>query len=128
MYAWKGVRIPEHLIEKRMEMTTAQIRKETNQEIKRIMIEIYTSLHGPHSVIKDMKAKKIGEDKNHGFPRVIYEVDSMRFIHVVNGSLEPDGSRREFFLGVQSNETDPHSAIATSYGRPANKYKEAVRT
>jgi hypothetical protein len=58
----------------------------------------------------------------------MYEVDGARFIHVINGSLEPDGTRREFFLGASPDAKTPRDAIAASYGRPTRKYREAVRT
>ena len=61
-------------------------------------------------------------------PRRLYNVDGARFIHVINGSLEPDGTRREFFLGADPDAATPHEAVAASYGRPAAAYREAVRT
>jgi hypothetical protein len=49
-------------------------------------------------------------------------------MHLTNGSLEPDGSRREFFLGAPPEARSPHDVVAASYGRPAAKYVEAIRT
>jgi hypothetical protein len=47
---------------------------------------------------------------------------------VVNGSLEPDGSRREFMISAEEESRTPHDAVAASYGRPKKLYREAVRT
>lgn len=128
LYAWRDIIIERDWIERKHDLKIAEILKERNAEHRRIKIEIYTSIHGPASVIKDSKAKLINEDVNHGQPRKLYDIMGQRFIHVVNGSLEPDGTRREFLLGVQSNINNPHEAIAVSYGIPAHLYKEAIRT
>lgn len=128
LYHWHGIRVPDHFVEERLQITPAQIKGEKNAEHRRILTEIYASIHGPGAIIQAMGARLISEDKNHGQPRRIYDVDGARYLHVVNGSLEPDGSRREFWLGAESDATTPHDAVAASYGRPAKKYREAVRT
>jgi hypothetical protein len=128
VHAWRGQRVNPDWIEKRAEITPKQIRSEKNAELRRVLTEIYAHVHGPGKIIEDMGAKLLSEDSAQGRPRRLYEVDGSRFIHVINGSLEPDGSRREFFLGAETNATTPHEAIAASYGRPARRYAEAVRT
>lgn len=127
LYSWKGVRIKDKdLIVKKHAITAQQILKESNAELRRIMIEIYSIVNGPESLLKDLKAQVVSKDEQNGFPRTIYQIGEFRFIHVYNGSLEPDGSRKEYLIGVQ--EDNPHDAIANSYGRPTKKYKEAIRT
>lgn len=51
-----------------------------------------------------------------------------RILNVINGSLEPDGSRREFYLGAMPDASTPHEAVAMSYGIRPEFFKEAVRT
>jgi len=128
VYAWKGMRVDASLIEKRHEITTDQIKAERNAEQRRVLMEIYAHLHGPGRIVADMKARLMSEDVSHGRPRKLYEIDGNRFLHVINGSLEPDGSRREFLLGAHPDAMTPHDAVAASYGRPAAKYREAVRS
>jgi hypothetical protein len=53
--------------------------------------------------------------------------ETLRIVEVVNGSLEPDGTRRKFLLGAMPGKT-PHEAIAASYGINPAHYQEAVRT
>jgi len=128
IYAWRGQRVQPDVIEKRLERTAKDVRAEKNAESRRILTEIYAHIHGPGKIIQDMGAKLLSEDTAQDRPRRLYNVDGARFIHVINGSLEPDGSRREFFLGANPDSKTPHEAIAASYGRPVNRYVEAVRT
>ena len=113
---------------------------ETNVEMRRVLLE----LSGFERYLTARKAKLIDEDKDvNGNPRRLLEFTvgkdtrdqfTARVMEVNNGSLEPDGSRRKFILGAVRNPrtrewpTTCHEAVAYSYGRPANKYKEQVRT
>ena len=128
VYAWHGQRVAADVIEKRHEITPKQIRAEKNAEMRRVLTEIYAHIHGPGKIIEDMGASLLSEDVAQDRPRRLYDVDGGRFIHVINGSLEPDGTRREFFLGAAPEAATPHEAVAASYGRPASAYREAVRT
>ncbi len=67
------------------------------------------------TVIRAVAGKTVGNDRH-------------RVIHVVNGSLEPDGSRREFVLGAMSGARTAHEAVAMSYGINPQHYREVVRT
>ncbi len=128
LYHWHGLKIPAELIENRHEMTAQHIAAISNAEHRRAAIEIYAATHGADRFVKDLGAKLISQDVSHGRPRRLYQVGDARFIHVINGSLEPDGSRREFLLGAEPSAKTPKAAIAASYGRPASKYREGVRT
>ena len=128
IYAWHGMRIPADLIDRRHEMTPKSITAIANAEHRRAAIEIYAHVHGPDKFVKDLGATIVSSDKCHGRPRRLYRLGDQQWVHVINGSKEPDGTRREFLLGVPGDVTTPHEAVAWSYGRPVGKYKEAVRT
>jgi hypothetical protein len=128
IYAWHGMRIPADLIDRRHEMTPKSITAIANAEHRRAAIEIYAHVHGPDKFVKDLGATIVSSDKCHGRPRRLYRLGDQQWVHVINGSKEPDGTRREFLLGVPNDVTTPHEAVAWSYGRPVGKYKEAVRT
>jgi hypothetical protein len=128
IYAWRGLRVPAGIIDLRHERTAQQITSISNAEHRRVAIEIYGHVHGPERFATDLGAKLISEDTSHGRPRSLYQVGADRYLHVVNGSLEPDGSRREFLLGADPGASTPVGAVAASYGRPEAKYREAVRT
>jgi hypothetical protein len=128
LYHWRGVKIEADMIERRHIMTAKEIMAIPNAEQRRCAVEIYAATHGPKRFVADLGAELISEDKSHRRPRRLYRIGDMRFVHVVNGSLEPDGTRREFMLGAPADAETPASAIAASYGRPSSKYREAVRT
>ncbi|HEY1244339.1 MAG TPA: hypothetical protein VGF29_05855 [Hyphomicrobiaceae bacterium] len=128
LYAWKGQRIPAEYIEQRATRSAADVLNEQNAEMRRILMEIYVDVHGPRAMLAAMDAKLIAEDTEHGRPRRLYDIRGHRYLAVVNGSLEPDGSRREFLLGAHPEAATPHEAVAASYARPAGRFREAVRT
>lgn len=109
-------------------MTPQDISAISNAEHRRAAIEIYAHVHGPDRFVADLGAALVKEDKSQGRPRKLYALGAQRFVHVINGSLEADGTRREFLLGADPQSKTPESAVASSYGRPASKYKEAIRT
>ena len=104
------------------------IRRETNAELRRVMMEIYADVNGPGKLLQNMGAELIAQDECRGLPRRLYNIDGERFILLQNGTLEPDGSRREYLLGADPEALTPHAVVARSYGRPVSKYNEAVRT
>jgi hypothetical protein len=128
LWFWRGVNVPEDVIEKRHTMTADQVLKESNVELRRVRMEVFAEVNGPRRLLTETGANLVAEDKQHGRPRKLYDINGVRFVHVVNGSLEPDGSRREFLLGAHPQAKTPHEAIAASYARPSDKYREGLRT
>lgn len=141
IYSWHGYRLPpthHWLIKDKHLITADRVEHETNAELRRIMLEIY----GYDKYLAERKARVISEDTDvNGHPRRLLEFslagDSVRVIEVVNGSLEPDGSRRKFILGCVRQNDDrgrlrfpdtPAEAVAWSFGIAAPKFKETVRT
>ena len=128
IYAWHGLRIPEKFITERDKITVEQIEAESNTEHRRVLLEIF----GFARYEKERGAKLIAVDELHGKPRRLMEIkigrDRLRYVHVVNGSNEPDGTRREFHLGAQRDVKTPHDAIAWSYGINPTHARESVRT
>jgi hypothetical protein len=88
-------------------------------------------IYGFDRYLEKRKAKIIAEDVLHGQTRRLLSIDvgkeRVRVLEVINGSEEPDGSRRKFHLGAMPGNT-PHECVAASFGRPADKYREAVGT
>lgn len=129
LYMWHGYRIPDDrawFIEEKEKITKQSIMKESNAELRRIMLEI--SNYAP--IVND--ARIIAEDKDgNGLPRRLMTTEisgeQVRIVDVTNGTIESDGERRRFFLGAMDGDT-PHECIAASYGVAPKKYKEAVRT
>jgi hypothetical protein len=128
LYAWKGQRIPAEYIERRHTRTAADVLSEQNAEMRRVLMEIYADVHGPKAMLAAMGARLIAEDTMHGRSRKLYDIGGARYVHVVDGSLQRDGIRREFLLGARPDAQTPHEAVAASYARPPGKFREAVRT
>jgi len=131
LYFWHGLRIPpshEWIVTHKERLRFETIALERNAELRRVMFEI--ALEADPDIVA-RQARLISEDTLHGQPRRLLEVkvgqDVVRMIEVHNGSLEPDGSRRRFFLGAMPGNT-PHECVAASYGRNPARYREAIRT
>jgi hypothetical protein len=131
LYSWHGYTLPathSWIIADKARLTPALIEAESNAELRRIMLEVY----GFDRYFSERKARVVAEDTDgNGHPRrlMIAKVngDAIRVVEVLNGSLEPDGTRRKFVLGAMPGNT-PHEAIANSYGISPRHYREAVRT
>ena len=130
LYHWHGLRIDdEHswIITDKARITPDLIDAEPNAERRRVMLEVM----GYERYVAERKARVVAEDTNHGQPRRLLEMsvrgETIRVLDVLNGSLEPDGSRRRFFLGALDGRT-PHECVAASYGINPARYREAVRT
>jgi hypothetical protein len=73
----------------------------------------------------------VSSDVNLGQRREIYRayIGRQRFIrvlHVRNHSLEPDGSRKEYWLGVPERCRTPAEAVAWSFGISPWVYREDI--
>ena len=129
-YSWHGYRLPtshEWLIAEKHKITPDHIEKESNAELRRIALEIF----GFDRYLAAREAKVIATDELHGQPRRLLSCkvggEKILVLEVINGSDEPDGSRRKFHLGAMRG-SNPHECIAASFGRPPKKYREAVGT
>jgi hypothetical protein len=130
LYFWHGQRIPrdhQWMIDRPREITPDRIEAEPNAELRRIALEIF----GFERYLAARSARELARDELHGQPRRLLEImvagAPVRIVEVVNGSLEPDGTRRRYHLGAMPGAT-PHEAIAASYGIAPRHYREAVRT
>jgi hypothetical protein len=128
IHSWHGRRIPAWLIDDTARLTPDTIEAEGNTELRRVMLEIF----GFDKYIEARGATLIAEDECLGLPRQLFEIrlhsEPVRMLRVVNGTVEPDGGRRQFHLSVPWWCSTPHEAVAWSYGRPAQLHTEAVRT
>jgi hypothetical protein len=131
LHAWHGLRVPADIIE-RKDFSPADVEGQPNAELRRVLLEReYGGRTGFELYLTARDARVIATDELHGQPRRLLEVTvagaKLRVIEVLNGSLEPDGTRRKFHLGAMPGET-PHDVVAASYGIHPAVYREAVRT
>lgn len=88
LYYWHGVRVPEYVIERPHEITVALIDRETNAEVRRVMVERY----GTARYLLDAGAKVISHDTAGILYRKDVEDDEpIVMVRVLNSTPEPDG-------------------------------------
>jgi hypothetical protein len=120
LYSYHGVRVPEWVIMQKELITPEEILKEENAEVRRVMAEIYGFRRFGESLIKSGKAKLISEQSVWGEPVKYYhykdgEEITLGFIHVINGTIEPDGTQHEFILTVKADNDNAEQAVLSTY-------------
>lgn len=130
LYAWHGHDLPqshEFYVTESHRIDAGVIDSEPNAELRRIGLEIF----GFGRYLADRKAEVVSEDTLHGQPRRLLACqvveETIRILEIINGTEEPDGSRRKYHLGAMPGET-PHECVAASFGRPSRKYREVLGT
>jgi hypothetical protein len=120
VYAWKGVEVPARVIERPEQITVADIDRTVDIHVRRSMIERMT----PERFIASGAAYQISEDET----GILWEKrwadgDAWAAIEVVNGTPEPDGTHKRYFLQVPPNMLTARSAVAWTYGLTARQYR-----
>lgn len=115
-YAHKGHAVPESVV--RGTVTLDEIKSTTNDEIKRIMIERY----GTERYLRDIGAEPIHVD-DWG---TLYDLGTYRVVRMVNSTVEPDGTAREYFRAVPHNCETAKAAIAWTYNLAEEEYAPAA--
>jgi len=126
-YAWKGIEVPARIIDRPEQISTYTIDKEPDVRIRHCMIEIMT----PQRYVANGGAIKVAEDETGILWRKTWwsSVDAWAAVEVINGTPEPDGARKRYFLQVPSHLQTPREAVAWTYGLTANEYTRlAIRT
>ena len=120
VYAWKGIEVPAHIVERPEQIAPADIDRAEDIHVRRCMIERMT----PERFTASGAAFRISEDDT----GVLWERrwpdgDAWAVVEVVNGTPEPDGSHRRYFLQVPPNMLTARSAVAWTYGLTARQYR-----
>lgn len=120
---WRGIAVPQQVIEAPETLSTKQILAEPNVEVRRVMMERF----GFERLIRESKAKKRASD-DYG---VLYELDvpgdePLVMVAVVNSTAELDGSFKDYWLRVPPTVRTPRDAVAWTFN--VNDYTPAVQT
>jgi len=123
-YAWKGVEVPWRVIERPDYITLADIDRSTDIHVRRCMIDRIT----PERYIASGAAFRVSEDET----GVLWERrwpdgDAWAAVEVINGTPEPDGLRKRYYLQVPPNMLTARSAVAWTYGMTARQYRGLLR-
>lgn len=124
VYAWKGVIIPGRLIERPDLIDVRAIDAAHDPQIRRCMIDILT----PEKFIEQGGAHRVAEDETGVLWRQRWRWEAWAAVEVVNGTPEPDGTYRHYFLQVPPTVRTPREAVAWSYGLSERQYRPAIRT
>jgi hypothetical protein len=117
---WRGLMVPRSLIEDPSTITVAAIEAEPNLEMRRCLLERY----GMERYLADSGAKEVARDD---FGTLYRRLD-MAFVVVENGTPDALGERRKYVLGVDSQASTAHEAVASTYGMTAEEYSPSLRT
>lgn len=111
IYSVRGVSVSSDVVNRNY--TVKDIDEESNQEVKRIMIELY----GEDKYLMDSNAEKVHSD-NYGtlYRKEVTGDETIVMVKVVNSTPEPDGSFKDYFLRVPPHIEKAKQGIAWGFG------------
>jgi hypothetical protein len=124
VYAWKGIIVPGRLIERPDLIDVRAIDSAHDPQIRRCMIDIMT----PQRFIEQGGAHKVAEDDAGILWRQRWRWEAWAAVEVMNGTPEPDGTLKRYFLQVPPTVRTPREGVAWTYGLSERQYKPVMRT
>lgn len=125
MWCWHGIDVDPHVLAPVETMSSHAIRRERSSVQRDIMIERF----GLERFILEC-----GKPKQQDETGVLWLASSplkrrqVTAVEVTNGTAEPDGSFRRYFLRVPNTIRTARGAVAWTYGLTAEEYRVSVRT
>ena len=125
VYSWHGIRVPAEIITE--PVTVERIDATGNAEHRRVLIERY----GSAQYALDSGADVVHEcDDEEGVPmrllhREVEGDEPIVVLHVLNTTVDPDGTRREYHIRVPPGMTDCYTARNWGLGLPATTRLDA---
>jgi hypothetical protein len=99
VYAVHGVRVPKHVVEQKF--TAADIDKETNAEVRRVMIELF----GQAKYLLETNAEIVNiDDWGTLYKKPVSDDETICMVKVLNATPEKDGSFKDYFIRVDPNQ------------------------
>jgi hypothetical protein len=123
-YAWKGVVVPPTAIEHPEQITVRKIAACTDPQVRRCMIDLMT----PGRFIAQGGAYRVAKDETGVLWRQRWRWETWAAVEVVNGTPEPDGTQKHYFLQVPGDMRSAREAVAWTYGLTEQQYRPRVRT
>ena len=124
VYAWKGILLPARIIEQRQNIDVRSIELVTDPQIRRCMIDIMT----PQRFIEQGGAYRVAQDETGVLWRQRWRWEAWAAVEVVNGTPEPDGTYKRYFLQVPPTVRTPREGVAWTYGLNERHYRPSIRT
>lgn len=118
-FAWKGVAVPEWLIERRQEILLSHMEREPDGVLRHCMVDIFT----PERFVREGCAGLVAEDSCGVLWQRHWRMGGVwAAVEVVNGTPEPDRSYKHYFLPVPGHLRTPRQAVAWTYGLSEEQY------
>ncbi|MFD0689832.1 DUF6745 domain-containing protein [Actinomadura fibrosa] len=134
LWAWHGVTMPREIVED--DVPVRRVLALRNSEQRRCAVELLAGRAGWRRVVGQAGWPRVGrEEPDPGNPGQILSLwcvdelydDHLHLLLMTNGTLERDGTRREFGELVPGWIRDPVQAAAWQIGLTARQYRETVR-
>ena len=127
LFFYHGVRVPPWVVQCADQISLGAIDEERNVEVRRVMIDRYKTgeeLSGAARYIKDIKAEILDHDEQWGTLRFrhMQNDEPIVMLEVVNGSPEPDGTFKHYWLRVPPTISTALDAVAWTYGMSGKEY------
>lgn len=126
LHFFRGIKVTKQLIEAPETITGEQIMNEENAEIKRLMIDRF----GPANFMKAIGAKPVQKDEFGELYKTELKGDRMplALVRVINGTMEDDGTFKEYWLQVPPETKTAKGGVAATYGLSEDQYHPQIRT
>jgi hypothetical protein len=122
-WVWKGVVVPRWAVEHPERISPAAIAAEIEGPVRRSLIDIMTP---ERFVARDPSICSSCDDtgtlwtKHWRYRNVI--IDTWQAVEVVDGTPQPDGTPKRYFLTVPARMRTAREAVAWTYGLTAEQY------
>jgi hypothetical protein len=134
LWAWHGVTMPREIVEDEVPIRRAVSLR--NSEQRRCAVEMLAGRAGWRQVVAQAGWPRVGQETpDPGNPgqilslwcvRELYD-DHLHLLLMTNGTVERDGTRREFGELVPGWIRDPVQAAAWQIGLTSTQYRETIR-
>jgi hypothetical protein len=133
IHAVHGVRVPADVIERPSSISIDRIDRESNAEIRRVMIDQFRTgeeVHGAAAYLHDTGGKRLDHDESVGtlWKRDLPNDEPIVMLEVINSTREPDGRFKHYFLRVPPTIATAREAVAWTFDVPAKDYAPVVET
>jgi hypothetical protein len=134
LWAWHGVSVPRELIEEDLSVSRAVSLR--NSEQRRCAVERLAGRSGWHRIVTEAGWPQVGREvPDPGNPGQVLSLwcverlydDHLHLLLMTNGTVERDGTRREFGELVPGSIRDPVHAAAWQIGLTSGQYHQSAR-
>jgi hypothetical protein len=121
-YYYENIRIPPHFFTKPESLTIEEVLKHTNAEVRYVGMRII----GMDKVLNDKNTKIIHRDEEKDMVLFqfsgVFESESISYLKVVNSTMEPDGTFKNYYLCVPPTCKTCREAVAWTFKMDEKEY------